>query len=207
MSSPAAGSLTLAPGLPCPMLWRETEAPAGCALPTASAPTPSPRLVGQTTAPPSTPALRVQCSGRTFPGSLRLLRAVRLGCIQLAPGSIMGSHVMGPLPRAAVSPSGPGGHCGAGRGLSYSGLSGLQSVYERQGIAVMTPTVPGSPKGPFLGLPRGTMRRQKSIGKKHGLHAQTLPLALREALRAPGQRCPLGPPHPPKTHPWNAPAD
>ncbi|KAJ8795621.1 hypothetical protein J1605_002383 [Eschrichtius robustus] len=29
-----------------------------------------------------------------------------------------------------------------------------QSVYERQGIAVMTPTVPGSPKGPFLGLPR-----------------------------------------------------
>lgn len=45
-------------------------------------------------------------------------------------------------------------------------LSGLQSVYERQGIAVMTPTVPGSPKGPFLGLPRGTMRRQKSIGKK-----------------------------------------
>lgn len=47
-------------------------------------------------------------------------------------------------------------------------LSGLQSVYERQGIAVMTPTVPGSPKGPFLGLPRGTMRRQKSIGKQHG---------------------------------------
>ena len=46
-------------------------------------------------------------------------------------------------------------------------LSGLQSVYERQGIAVMTPTVPGSPKGPFLGLPRGTMRRQKSIGKQN----------------------------------------
>ena len=51
-------------------------------------------------------------------------------------------------------------------------LSGLQSVYERQGIAVMTPTVPGSPKGPFLGLPRGTMRRQKSIGKQHG-HAHS----------------------------------
>lgn len=38
-------------------------------------------------------------------------------------------------------------------------------MYERQGIAVMTPTVPGSPQGPFLGIPRGTMRRQKSIGK------------------------------------------
>ncbi|XP_066108391.1 SH3 and multiple ankyrin repeat domains protein 2 isoform X2 [Saccopteryx bilineata] len=43
-------------------------------------------------------------------------------------------------------------------------VSDMNSVYERQGIAVMTPTVPGSPKGPFLGLPRGTMRRQKSIG-------------------------------------------
>lgn len=42
-------------------------------------------------------------------------------------------------------------------------VSDMNSVYERQGIAVMTPTVPGSPKGPFLGLPRGTMRRQKSI--------------------------------------------
>uniref|UniRef100_A0A7N4Q0S8 SH3 and multiple ankyrin repeat domains 2 n=1 Tax=Sarcophilus harrisii TaxID=9305 RepID=A0A7N4Q0S8_SARHA len=44
-------------------------------------------------------------------------------------------------------------------------LFALQSIYERQGIAVMTPTVPGSPKAPFLGIPRGTMRRQKSIGK------------------------------------------
>ncbi|XP_074192986.1 SH3 and multiple ankyrin repeat domains protein 2 isoform X5 [Rhinolophus sinicus] len=33
-------------------------------------------------------------------------------------------------------------------------VSDMNSVYERQGIAVMTPTVPGSPKGPFLGLPR-----------------------------------------------------
>ncbi|XP_037373298.1 SH3 and multiple ankyrin repeat domains protein 2 isoform X2 [Talpa occidentalis] len=45
-------------------------------------------------------------------------------------------------------------------------LSDVTSVYERQGIAVMTPTVPGSPKGPFLGLPRGTMRRQKSIDSR-----------------------------------------
>lgn len=82
-----------------------------------------------------------------------------------------------PLPGAAVG--------GAGRGPPHSGFSGLQSVYERQGIAVMTPTVPGSPKGPFLGLPRGTMRRQKSIGKKRSLHSQRFPLALREALGAP----------------------
>nr|XP_045008579.1 SH3 and multiple ankyrin repeat domains protein 2 isoform X3 [Jaculus jaculus] len=46
----------------------------------------------------------------------------------------------------------------------FPAVSDMNSVYERQGIAVMTPTVPGSPKGPFLGLPRGTMRRQKSIG-------------------------------------------
>ncbi|KAF3822361.1 hypothetical protein GH733_007735 [Mirounga leonina] len=46
----------------------------------------------------------------------------------------------------------------------FPSVSDMNSVYERQGIAVMTPTVPGSPKGPFLGLPRGTMRRQKSIG-------------------------------------------
>uniref|UniRef100_A0A667HFG7 SH3 and multiple ankyrin repeat domains 2 n=1 Tax=Lynx canadensis TaxID=61383 RepID=A0A667HFG7_LYNCA len=57
----------------------------------------------------------------------------------------------------------------------FPSVSDMNSVYERQGIAVMTPTVPGSPKGPFLGLPRGTMRRQKSIGKKHGLHPQRLP--------------------------------
>nr|XP_051695124.1 SH3 and multiple ankyrin repeat domains protein 2 isoform X2 [Oryctolagus cuniculus] len=48
----------------------------------------------------------------------------------------------------------------------FPALSDMNSVYERQGIAVMTPTVPGSPKGPFLGLPRGTMRRQKSIDSR-----------------------------------------
>ncbi|XP_054827043.1 SH3 and multiple ankyrin repeat domains protein 2 isoform X2 [Eublepharis macularius] len=40
----------------------------------------------------------------------------------------------------------------------------MNSIYERQGIAVMPPTVPGSLQGPFLGVPRGTVRRQKSIG-------------------------------------------
>ncbi|KAM5183910.1 SH3 and multiple ankyrin repeat domains protein 2 isoform 1-T1 [Callospermophilus lateralis] len=48
----------------------------------------------------------------------------------------------------------------------FPAASDMNSVYERQGIAVMTPTVPGSPKGPFLGLPRGTMRRQKSIDSR-----------------------------------------
>ncbi|XP_044922293.1 SH3 and multiple ankyrin repeat domains protein 2 isoform X1 [Mustela putorius furo] len=48
----------------------------------------------------------------------------------------------------------------------FPSVSDMNSVYERQGIAVMTPTVPGSPKGPFLGLPRGTMRRQKSIDSR-----------------------------------------
>uniref|UniRef100_A0A4X2MC30 SH3 and multiple ankyrin repeat domains 2 n=1 Tax=Vombatus ursinus TaxID=29139 RepID=A0A4X2MC30_VOMUR len=46
----------------------------------------------------------------------------------------------------------------------FPSVADMNSIYERQGIAVMTPTVPGSPKGPFLGIPRGTMRRQKSIG-------------------------------------------
>ncbi|XP_057585592.1 SH3 and multiple ankyrin repeat domains protein 2 isoform X2 [Hippopotamus amphibius kiboko] len=48
----------------------------------------------------------------------------------------------------------------------FPSVSDMNSMYERQGIAVMTPTVPGSPKGPFLGLPRGTMRRQKSIDSR-----------------------------------------
>lgn len=75
----------------------------------------------------------------------------------------------------------------AGQGTAYPRLSGLQSMYERQGIAVMTPTVPGSPKGPFLGLPRGTMRRQKSIGKKRGLHQQRFcPWGLPTGGLAPG---------------------
>ncbi|XP_061077965.1 SH3 and multiple ankyrin repeat domains protein 2-like isoform X2 [Conger conger] len=39
------------------------------------------------------------------------------------------------------------------------------SLYERQGVAVVTPTVPGTPAGgSYLGVPKGTMRRQKSIG-------------------------------------------
>ncbi|XP_056657130.1 SH3 and multiple ankyrin repeat domains protein 2 isoform X4 [Monodelphis domestica] len=48
----------------------------------------------------------------------------------------------------------------------FPSVADMNSLYERQGIAVMTPTVPGSPKAPFLGIPRGTMRRQKSIDSR-----------------------------------------
>ncbi|KAI4900679.1 hypothetical protein NFI96_003063 [Prochilodus magdalenae] len=40
----------------------------------------------------------------------------------------------------------------------------FNSMYERQGVAVVPPTVPGGPQGAYLGVPKGTMRRQKSIG-------------------------------------------
>ncbi|XP_067413625.1 SH3 and multiple ankyrin repeat domains protein 2 [Emydura macquarii macquarii] len=46
----------------------------------------------------------------------------------------------------------------------FPSATDMNSMYDRQGIAVMPPTVPGSLQGPFLGIPRGTMRRQKSIG-------------------------------------------
>uniref|UniRef100_A0A8C9FWS0 SH3 and multiple ankyrin repeat domains protein 2 n=1 Tax=Pavo cristatus TaxID=9049 RepID=A0A8C9FWS0_PAVCR len=55
----------------------------------------------------------------------------------------------------------------------FPSATDMNSMYERQGIAVMTPTVPGSPQGPFLGIPRGTMRRQKSIGKMFLMHRIT----------------------------------
>ncbi|XP_041267542.1 SH3 and multiple ankyrin repeat domains protein 2 isoform X1 [Onychostruthus taczanowskii] len=55
----------------------------------------------------------------------------------------------------------------------FPSATDMNSMYERQGIAVMTPTVPGSPQGPFLGIPRGTMRRQKSIGKMPLLYGIT----------------------------------
>uniref|UniRef100_A0A8D0B9C8 SH3 and multiple ankyrin repeat domains 2 n=1 Tax=Salvator merianae TaxID=96440 RepID=A0A8D0B9C8_SALMN len=46
----------------------------------------------------------------------------------------------------------------------FPSASDMNSMYERQGIAVMPPTVPGSPQGPLLVVPRGTVKRQKSIG-------------------------------------------
>ncbi|XP_024605071.1 SH3 and multiple ankyrin repeat domains protein 2 isoform X2 [Neophocaena asiaeorientalis asiaeorientalis] len=45
----------------------------------------------------------------------------------------------------------------------FPSVSDVNSVYERQGIAVMTPTVPGSPKGPFLGLPRGLTGEERQF--------------------------------------------
>lgn len=105
----------------------------------------------------------------------------------MAPEAAWGSH----SDRRSLVASGP---CDSGWGLaraaSHPRLSGLQSVYERQGIAVMTPTVPGSPKAPFLGIPRGTMRRQKSIGKKCGTPPQKLPLGFQTALEPLGSSDP-----------------
>ncbi|XP_041132593.1 SH3 and multiple ankyrin repeat domains protein 2-like isoform X2 [Polyodon spathula] len=46
----------------------------------------------------------------------------------------------------------------------FTTVTDINSMHDRQGIAVMPPTVPGSPRSPFLGVPRGTMHRQKSIG-------------------------------------------
>ncbi|XP_051885104.1 SH3 and multiple ankyrin repeat domains protein 2-like isoform X2 [Pristis pectinata] len=46
----------------------------------------------------------------------------------------------------------------------FPSTADANSIYDRQGIAVMPPTVPGSHNSPYLEIPRGTMRRQKSIG-------------------------------------------
>ncbi|NP_001089408.1 SH3 and multiple ankyrin repeat domains protein 2 [Xenopus laevis] len=48
----------------------------------------------------------------------------------------------------------------------FPAASDTNSMYDRQGIAVIPPTTPGSHQGPFLGIPRGTMRRQKSIDSR-----------------------------------------
>ncbi|KAM6980497.1 SH3 and multiple ankyrin repeat domains protein 2-like [Aplochiton taeniatus] len=41
----------------------------------------------------------------------------------------------------------------------------MNSMYDRQGVAVVPPTVPGSPRAAFLGIPaKGAMKKQKSIG-------------------------------------------
>ncbi|MBN3311484.1 SHAN2 protein, partial [Atractosteus spatula] len=46
----------------------------------------------------------------------------------------------------------------------FTASTDMNSMYDRQGVPVMPPTVPGSPRSAYLGVPRGTMRRQKSIG-------------------------------------------
>lgn len=41
----------------------------------------------------------------------------------------------------------------------------VQSLCNSQDISVDSPPVTATPKGPFLGVPKGTIRRQTSIGK------------------------------------------
>ena len=48
-------------------------------------------------------------------------------------------------------------------------LISFQSMYGGQGVAVVPPTVPG----PYLGVPRGTMRKQKSIGERTHITHET----------------------------------
>ncbi|XP_074086951.1 SH3 and multiple ankyrin repeat domains protein 2 isoform X2 [Macrotis lagotis] len=45
----------------------------------------------------------------------------------------------------------------------FPSVADMNSIYERQGIAVMTPTVPGSPKVPFLGIPRGITEEERQF--------------------------------------------
>ncbi|XP_030634464.1 SH3 and multiple ankyrin repeat domains protein 2b [Chanos chanos] len=40
----------------------------------------------------------------------------------------------------------------------------MNSLCNSQDVATDSPTVPGSPQGPYLGVPKGTIRRQTSIG-------------------------------------------
>eukprot|EP00076_Gallus_gallus_P021386 XP_015142375.2 SH3 and multiple ankyrin repeat domains protein 2 isoform X9 [Gallus gallus] len=97
----------------------------------------------------------------------------------------------------------------------FPSATDMNSMYERQGIAVMTPTVPGSPQGPFLGIPRGTMRRQKSIGITEEERQFLAPPMLKftrslsmpdtsEDIPPPPQSLPPSPP-PPSPSLYNAP--
>lgn len=45
----------------------------------------------------------------------------------------------------------------------------LQAMYERQGVAVVPPTLPSGPQGAYLDIPKGAMKRQKSIGKQDSI--------------------------------------
>ncbi|XP_053576529.1 SH3 and multiple ankyrin repeat domains protein 2 isoform X2 [Bombina bombina] len=89
------------------------------------------------------------------------------------------------------------------------------SLYDRQSIAVMPPTVPGSTQGPFLGIPRGTMRRQKSIGITEEERQFLAPPMLKftrslsmpdasEDIPPPPATLPPSPP-PPSPSPFNSP--
>ncbi|XP_068116706.1 SH3 and multiple ankyrin repeat domains protein 2 isoform X4 [Hyperolius riggenbachi] len=62
-------------------------------------------------------------------------------------------------PRVATIKQRPSNRC-------FPPATETNSMYDRQGIPVMPPSVPASPHGPFLGIPRGTMRRQKSIDSR-----------------------------------------
>ncbi|GCB76258.1 hypothetical protein scyTo_0015455, partial [Scyliorhinus torazame] len=83
------------------------------------------------------------------------------------------------------------------------------SIYERQGIAVMPPTVPGSHNSPYLEIPRGTMRRQKSIGmleeEKQFLAPPLLKFTRSLSMPDTAEDIPPPPSVSPPSPPYNAP--
>ncbi|XP_075044361.1 SH3 and multiple ankyrin repeat domains protein 2 isoform X2 [Mixophyes fleayi] len=100
-------------------------------------------------------------------------------------------------------------------GRCFPPVTEANSLYDRQGIAVMPPTVPGSSHGPFLGIPRGTMRRQKSIGITEEERQFLAPPMLKftrslsmpdasEDIPPPPATLPPSPP-PPSPSPFNSP--
>ncbi|XP_078405605.1 SH3 and multiple ankyrin repeat domains protein 2b isoform X2 [Cetorhinus maximus] len=87
--------------------------------------------------------------------------------------------------------------------------SDANSIYERQGIAVMPPTVPGSHNSPYLEIPRGTMRRQKSIGmleeEKQFLAPPLLKFTRSLSMPDTAEDIPPPPSVSPPSPPYNAP--
>eukprot|EP00062_Callorhinchus_milii_P003853 gi/632941584/ref/XP_007885942.1/ PREDICTED: SH3 and multiple ankyrin repeat domains protein 2 isoform X2 [Callorhinchus milii] len=92
----------------------------------------------------------------------------------------------------------------------FPSTSDANSIYDRQGIAVMPPTVPESSNSPYLGVPRGTMRRQKSIGMLEEEKQFLAPPLLKftrslsmpdtsEDIPPPPSVSPPSPPFPPKS--------
>ncbi|KAM5138803.1 SH3 and multiple ankyrin repeat domains protein 2 isoform 2-T2 [Mantella aurantiaca] len=112
-------------------------------------------------------------------------------------------------PRVATIKQRPTSRC-------FPPVTEANSIYDRQGIAVIPPTVPGSPHGPFLGVPRGTMRRQKSIGITEEERQFLAPPMLKftrslsmpdasEDIPPPPATLPPSPPPPSSPSPFNSP--
>uniref|UniRef100_A0A8C9TQG0 SH3 and multiple ankyrin repeat domains protein 3 n=1 Tax=Scleropages formosus TaxID=113540 RepID=A0A8C9TQG0_SCLFO len=87
--------------------------------------------------------------------------------------------------------------------------SDTDSTYDRQGVAAVPPTVPGSPRGSYLGVPKGTMKRQKSIGiteeEKQFLTPPLLKFTRSLSMPDTSEDIPPPPAISPPSPPYNAP--